>query len=125
MGERCEIRTLADGRKVRVNGSIDQETLEVLGEKVRLMVEAECKAVSDVPMPEIAQCIHKRAAYWCRMPFGHDGPHKAGGNEWTDPLTCPSECMFLNHPGREHEDWVASRSAPAALADPTEAGGGK
>lgn len=26
-------------------------------------------------------------------------------------LTCPSECMFANHPGREHEEWVAQLEA--------------
>lgn len=27
-------------------------------------------------------------------------------------FTCPSECLFANHPGREHEDW---READPAL----------
>jgi hypothetical protein len=75
------------------------------------MVDAECKAVSDFPMPAIAQKIHGRKAYWCRQPFGHDGPHGHAGLEWNDPPTCPSECLFINHPGMEHEIWVESREA--------------
>ena len=78
----CEVRTLADGSQVRVNGSIDQARLEELAAKVRKHQESRCHHVGPHEMPEIAQKIHGRRTYWCDEDRGHEGPHRWAMTEW-------------------------------------------
>jgi hypothetical protein len=74
---RCETRTASDGTVVRVQGSIDQDTLDRITAEVKARFERECHALSDVPMPEIAQRIHGgRETYWCGREAGHEPPHQ-------------------------------------------------
>jgi hypothetical protein len=90
MGEPCQIRHTSDGQPVRVRGDIDQQTLDALGHKVRAIVEAQCRAESDVPMPAVAQRMHGREHYLCGREKGHEAPHRwpADGDrtiaEWED-----------------------------------------
>jgi hypothetical protein len=73
---RCEIRHTSDGQPVRVQGDIDQKLLDQLATAVRKREENACHALSDVPMPEIAQRIHGRETYWCGREKGHEPPHQ-------------------------------------------------
>lgn len=72
----CEVRRASDGTLARVQGDIDQGSLDVMAAFVRHLIDNMCKAVSDVPMPALAQKIHDRETYWCGRPSGHDGPHQ-------------------------------------------------
>lgn len=78
----CEIRTASDGTKVRVNGDIDQATLDRLTAQVRAHVASRCNAPSAFVMPEIAQKIHGRETYRCGREVGHPGPHAWGDRRW-------------------------------------------
>lgn len=72
----CEVRYTTKGKPVRVSGSISQEALDQMGDAAEKLLADMCKALSDVPMPAIAQRIHGRETYWCGRPSGHDGLHR-------------------------------------------------
>ena len=79
--QNCHIVQTSRG-PVRVNGSIDPETLEVLAQQVAAMKARECGHVGPIPMPEIAQRMHGRETYLCGLDKGHDGPHEWSGRTW-------------------------------------------
>lgn len=93
----CTVVTLKDGTQVRVQGDIDRDHLEALAATVREMQAKRCKAISDVPMPAIAQRVHKRENYQCGLDRGHFGPHcwPEDGRlaKWTDSAA-PPRCSW-------------------------------
>lgn len=118
----CHIRYTSDGQPVRVNGDIDQETLDALGRQVRAIVEASCRAESSVPMPAIAQKMHGRVGYTCGREKGHDGPHRwpADGAriiaEWSTPPerhVCP-ECEQGKHANCDGTAWDDAKDEPTS-----------
>lgn len=100
----CETRRASDGTLVRVQGALAQEDLDRLAAAVKTYEDTRCHALSDVPMPEIAQRIHGRETYWCGREQGHEPPHR-----W------PAE----GHDGRASRppiEWVDDE--PRRLCDP-------
>lgn len=74
--QHCELRTTSDGTPVRVQGDIEQPLLDQLADAVRKHYDSRCHALSDVPMPELAQKLHGRETYWCDRDEGHEPPHR-------------------------------------------------
>lgn len=72
----CVQRTASDGTPVRVQGDIEQPLLDQLTAAVKAHWESRCHALSDVPMPDIAQRLHDRETYWCDRDQGHEPPHR-------------------------------------------------
>ena len=81
--EGCRIVQTSRG-PVRVNGSIDRETLEALAQQVAAIKARECGHVGPIPMPAIAQRMHGRETYSCGLDKGHDGPHEWSGRTWAE-----------------------------------------
>lgn len=91
----CEIRTASDGTVVRVNGSLDQKTLDQMAAWVRGYVDSRCHDASPFPMPAIAQKMHGRETYQCGREKGHDGEHRWPDNPdakwcWPDLAAQPA-----------------------------------
>jgi hypothetical protein len=78
----CHVVHASDGTPVRVQGSIDQGSLDALLASVRAELASMCKHEGPHEMPDLAQKIHGRRTYWCGLPGGHDGLHEWGQQSW-------------------------------------------
>lgn len=73
--ERCHIETLPDGSQARIQGTLPRPVLEAIHAAVKADQAARCHALSDTPLPVIAQRLHGRTYHWCELYAGHTGPH--------------------------------------------------
>lgn len=94
---RCRHITTADGTIVRMRATGNDEQLREAAERLlelaRALDEGRCPALSDVPLPPLAQKLQPKApaTYQCGRPRNHDGPHRWPAQdgsiaEWETPM---------------------------------------